>query len=151
MTLSTNSGGRVKYRISRIALLALAATGAWAPAIQAQAGAPLPVVTLEEARRRAATVDPTSVAARNDVGAAAWDQRAAWLDLVTPGITAASGYTRFSEPFFNLGTGGVSPSATSATIEAHYSILGTSKLAATKRANACRASARADGTAGAFR
>ena len=34
-------------------------------------------------------VDPAAVAARSGVGAAGWERRAAWLDLVTPSLTAA--------------------------------------------------------------
>jgi outer membrane protein len=131
-------------------LLALAGLGLWARAIAGQAPGTLPVVTLQEARRLAAAVDPVSVAARGGVGAAAWERRAAWLDVVTPNLTAATADTRFSEPFFNLGTGGISAGATSATLDARYTV-GPAKFAALRRADASLAHAEANETAAAFR
>ena len=133
------------------ALLVTVATGAWLDALGAQTANTLPVVTLTEGRRRAVTVDPLSVAARGGVGAASWERRAAWLDLVTPSITAATSYTRFSDPFFNAGTGGISTNATAATIDARYSLLGNSKLAALGQAKASLATAEANETAAKFR
>lgn len=138
---------------SRVAVLgvALIATGMARPALRAQERSPLPIVTLEEARRRSAVVDPVYVAARSEVGAAAWERRAARLDLFTPAATAASNYTHFSEPFFNFGTGGISPNATSATLEARYTLLGGGKLAELRRSGAALASAEANETAAEFR
>jgi outer membrane protein TolC len=145
----------VRHAMVRHALLlaALAPMGGvpLAPAAWGQAMDSVPVVTLTEARRRAASVDPVSVAARAEVGAAAWERRAAVMDLVTPSITAASSYTHFSEPFFNFGTGGISPNATSATVQASYTLLGTGKIAGLKRARASLASAEAGETAARFR
>ena len=97
-------------------VLALALGGAPVAGLSAQAPQGVPVITLEEARRRSTAVDPTAVAARSEVGAAAWERRAARLDLFTPSITAGTSYSRFSEPFFNFGTGGIGPSATSAPL-----------------------------------
>src|SRR5687767_5925697 len=76
-----------------------------------------PVVALPEARRRATSVDPNAVAARSQVATASWERRAAWTDVLTPRVTAGGSYTHFSEPFFNFGTGTVSPNATAATLE----------------------------------
>ncbi|HEX2123419.1 MAG TPA: hypothetical protein VHL59_17440, partial [Thermoanaerobaculia bacterium] len=91
------------------ALVALAGT-AFAPATaQAQsAAAATPTVTLGEARRRASTTDPSAVAARGQIETALWERRAAFTDLFTPTLTGESNYTRFSDPFFNIGTGGIS-------------------------------------------
>lgn len=111
----------------------------------------VPVVTLIEARRRASEVDPTSVAARAGVATAAWERRSALADLITPRVTAATGYVRFSDPFFNFGTGDISPSATSATVGASYTLLGDGKLAELRRARASLASAKAGATASRFR
>jgi multidrug efflux system outer membrane protein len=111
----------------------------------------VPVVTLAEARRRAALLDPTAVSAREDVETAAWERRAALSDLITPNITAGTSYTRFSDPFFNFGTGNISPSATSATLQASYTLIGFSKITELKRSRAAFESAVAYETAAEFR
>src|SRR5687768_1163882 len=87
-----------------------------------------PVVSLAEARRRAVSVDPDAVAARNRIGTAFWRRRAAFADMLTPNLTAGMNYIHFSEPFFNFGTGTISPNATSATIQASYTLLGAGKF-----------------------
>jgi outer membrane protein TolC len=91
------------------------------------------------------------VAARGALSTAAWERRAAIADLVTPTVTAATSYIRFSDPFFNFGTGAISPNATSATLEASYTLIGAGKLAALRRARASVASAEAGATAARFR
>jgi hypothetical protein len=58
-------------------------------------------------------------------------------------VTATAGYIRFSDPFFNFGTGSVSPNATSATLDASYTVLGGGKLGALRRSRASVASAEA--------
>jgi len=117
----------------------------------AQAGGEIPVVTLSEARRLAAAVDPASVAARGDVSTAGWERRAALADLFTPNVNAGATYIRFSDPFFNFGTGDISPNATSATLEASYTVLGAGKLAELRRSKASVESAVANETAQDFR
>ncbi|MGH7629180.1 MAG: TolC family protein [Gemmatimonadales bacterium] len=117
----------------------------------AQAGDSAPVVTLAEARRRAAVVDPGAVAARAEVSTAAWERRAALAGLFTPTLTAATSYVRFSDPFFNFGTGGISANATSATLEASYTLLGAGKLAEVRRSGAAVSSAEASEAAARFR
>ena len=111
----------------------------------------VPVVTLSEARRRAALLDPAAVSAREDVETAGWERRAALSDLITPSITAGTSYTRFSDPFFNFGTGNISPSATSATLQASYTLVGFSKITELKRSRAAFESAVAYETAAEFR
>lgn len=110
-----------------------------------------PVVTLVEARRRATSVNPEVVAAREQVSTALWERRAAFSDLITPGVTATAGYIRFSDPFFNFGTGNVSPNATSATLDASYTLLGGGKLGTFRRSRASVASAEASEIATRFR
>lgn len=110
-----------------------------------------PVVTLSEARRRAALLDPDAVSAREDVETAGWERRAALSDLITPNITAGTSYTRFSDPFFNFGTGNISPSSTSATLQASYTLVGFSKITELKRSRAAFESAVAYETAAEFR
>ena len=133
-----------------LAALALAGGRAAAAAAQAAAGG-VPVVTLSEARQRAAAVDADAVAARIEVETAASTRRAAWTDLLTPRVTAATSYTRFSDPFFNFGTGDISASATSATLQASYTLPGTAKLAELRRSRATLESAEASETATRFR
>lgn len=116
----------------------------------AQAG-DAPAVTLSEARRRAASLDPAAVAALEQIGTARWERRAALSNLLTPAITAGASYTHFSEPFFNFGTGTISPNATSATIQASYSLFGIRKLSELRRARASLESAQASETAVRFR
>lgn len=132
---------------------ALALSLAVAPFVAAagQARDTVPVVTLNEARRRAAAIDPVGVAARAQTGAAAWERRAATLDWLTPTVTAGAAYTRFSQPFFNFGTLEMSSNATSATLQASYTLLGAGKLFGLSRAGASVASAEANETAARFR
>jgi outer membrane protein TolC len=134
-------------------LLALAAAAAALPAAAAgqAAGERGPVVTLDEARRRAAAVDPEAVAARGQLATAGWERRAALTDLLTPTLTAATSYTHFSDPFFNFGTGTISPNATSATVQASYALLGVGKLGELRRARASLEGAEAGETAARFR
>ena len=111
----------------------------------------VPVVTLVEARRLAVVVDPTAVAALADVSTASWERRAALADLLTPHLTAASSYVKFSDPFFNFGTGAISPTASSATVEARYTLFGAGKFAELGRSRAAVASAEANETAARLR
>lgn len=110
-----------------------------------------PVVTLAQARRRAAEVDPVTVGARGGVETAAWERRAAYTSLLTPNLTAATSFTHFSDPFFNFGTADVSSNATSATLEASYSLFGPRKIAELKRSGAALDGAEANETAARFR
>ncbi len=110
-----------------------------------------PVVTLTEARRRSVLVDPNAVAARNRIETATWERRAAVANLFTPNLRATSTYTHFSDPFFNFGTGAISPNSTSATFEATYSLLGAGKFGDLKSSRASLASAEATETATRFR
>jgi outer membrane protein len=110
-----------------------------------------PVVTLAEARRRAASVDPNAVAARGRIETASWQRRAAVADMITPNLTAGGNYTHFSEPFFNFGTGTISPNATSATIQASYTVLGAGKFGELRSSRASVESAEANETAVRFR
>jgi outer membrane protein TolC len=133
--------------ITRASLLVV---GLLVPAVTAPAQAP-PVVTLTEARQRAAAVDPGLAAARGYVSTAVWERRTARADLFTPRLSAGTSYLRFSDPFFNFGTGEISPNATSATLDATYTILGAGKLGELKRSAATLESAEASETAARFR
>lgn len=131
----------------------LASIGGALPAIASAqaAGGAVPVVTLAEARRRAASVAPDAVAARSQVETAAWERRTALGNLLTPHLTAGGSYTHFSDPFFNFGTGAISPNATSATLEARYTLLGAGRIGNWRSARASLESAEALETAQRFR
>jgi multidrug efflux pump len=111
----------------------------------------LPRITLAEARRQAQAVDPDAVSARAQANAAGWERRAALANLFTPNVRASTSYMKFSEPFFNFGTGEISPNATSATLEASYTLLGAGKFGALRRSGAAVASAEANEIAARFR
>ena len=113
--------------------------------------AQVPVVTLDEARRRSVSIDPDAVAARSRVETASWERRTAFTNLITPTVKYNTTYTHLSAPFFNFGTGGVSPNATSATLDANYAILGFGKFGTLKRSRASLESAEANETVARFR
>jgi len=118
----------------------------------AQAGSDsVPVVTLAEARVRAASVDPDAVAARSRLETAAWERRAALTNLLTPNVTGGVSYVHFSEPFFNFGTGSISPNSASATLDARYTLLGAGKFGDLKSSRASVESAEATETVARFR
>ena len=117
---------------------------------QATGSGPVPVVTLGEARQRALQVDPNTVAASQRIRVAGWERRAATADLVAPRLNGSLSYIRFSEPFFNFGTGSVSPNAAAASLEAAYVIIGVGKLGNLKSARAALESAEANETATRF-
>ncbi|HEX6058864.1 MAG TPA: TolC family protein [Gemmatimonadaceae bacterium] len=142
---------RNAWRAAALAALLGAAGLAGPAALPAQSGEPVPVVTLEEARRRAASANADAVAARGDVATAVWERRAAMAELFTPSLSADMGYTRFSDPFFNFGTGEITPNATSATLQARYVLLGAGRVGELRRARASLASAEAGETAARFR
>jgi multidrug efflux system outer membrane protein len=97
------------------------------------------------------SIDPVGVAARSRVEVATSERRAAFTNLITPNLRATTTYTHFSEPFFNFGTGGISPNSASATFDASYSVLGAGKFGTLKNARASLASAEALETSSRFR
>lgn len=117
--------------LNRRALLLLAGL-----ALPGLARAQDPVVTLSEARRRSLAIDPDAVAARSQSNTSAWERRAALANVLTPTVSAGASYTHYSDPFFNLGTGGVSPNAASATLQARYTVLGAGKFGDLRSARA---------------
>jgi outer membrane protein len=139
------------HRIVELAAIAVASALALSDATAQAAVATAPAITLDEARRRSAHTDPVAVAARSRIETADWERRAAFTNLVAPTLTGESNYTRFSDPFLNVGTGGVSSSAASATLTASYTVLGAGKLGELRRARASVQSAEASETATQFR
>jgi outer membrane protein TolC len=133
-------------------VLVLHVAGWMLPALSfAQADSVAPTVTLTEARRRALALDPDAIAARGQIETAVWERRSAWANFLTPRVTANTSYIRFSDPFFNFGTGTISPNATSAVLQADYTLIGGGKFAELKRARASLVSAEASETAARFR
>ena len=142
----------IGLRAAGVAASLTTVAGFGQPAIGAQEPVEaVPVVTLAEARRRAIAADPDVVASRSDVETASWERRAAMANLLTPSISASGNYTRFSDPFFNFGTGDISPNAASATLQASYTVLGVGKWGELRSSRASLASAEAGATASRFR
>lgn len=118
---------------------------------QGTSTATVPVVTLAEARRAAVQVDPLAVAATERIRTAGWERRAARADLIAPRLAGTLNYIHFSEPFFNFGTGSISPNSAAASLEASYVVIGAGKFGALKSARASVESAEANETATRFR
>jgi outer membrane protein TolC len=125
-------------------------SGAAAATAQTTRDTGVPVVTLPEARRRALLADPVAVAARGRAETAVWERRAARSDLITPGVAVGTNFTRCTDRCFNFATGGQSRNATSATLQANYTLLGAGKVGELKRAGAALESAEAGETAARF-
>jgi multidrug efflux pump len=140
---------RIPSPVATTALVLLGLIAAGATSLFAQGT--MPTVTLKEARTRAAAVDPVAVTGRANAAAASWERRSAWADLLTPQVTVGANYTHYSEPFFNFGTGNITPNSTNATIEARYLLLGPGRFTTLRRASASLGEANANETAARFR
>jgi len=136
-----------RLQIAAGLMLGVAAT---ASAQQTAPSSTVPVVSLSEARQRAVRVDPDAVAATQRIRVAGWERRAATADLFAPRLNGTINYIRFSEPFFNFGTGSISPNAAAASLEASYVILGAGKIGTLRSSRASLASAEASETATRF-
>ncbi len=104
-----------------IALALLLAAPAVATAQEAT-GQEFPEVTLAEALRRAASLDPNYVAALNEVGDANWRRVAAYSAFVTPAVNFQSSSTTFSSDIFNVGTNRTTDRIVDAQLSASYDI-----------------------------
>jgi outer membrane protein TolC len=104
----------------------------------------IPQVTLEEALRAAAQLDPDYVAALGQIGNARWVRRSAYAVFVLPSVSISTSLTKASEPFFNLGTGGLADQIVDARLNLSYNLFrGGAKLFELQRARAEMASAEA--------
>lgn len=104
----------------------------------------IPRVTLEEALRAAARLDPNYVAALGEVDNAEWSRRAAWSVFVLPSVSIQTSLTKFSNQGFNIGTGSLATQIVQGTIDARYDLFqGGAKLFELSRARAEVESARA--------
>ena len=119
--------------------------GVLAPAGQGTPAADtLPRITLTEALRRAARLDPNYVRALGAVDNAAWARRAAMSAMILPSVTVGSYYTSFSINQFNVGTGAPASSSATARIDARFELFaGGRKFATLNQAGADLESARA--------
>jgi outer membrane protein TolC len=134
----------------RAALFA-ALVGAPSAALAQSVSEGAPVVTLAEARRRSVSVSPDAVAARGRLTTAVWERRAARADLLTPRLTVGGSYTHSPDSVFNFGTFGLSRTATSATLQASYTLFGAGKFGALRSSHASIESAEASETAARYR
>jgi outer membrane protein TolC len=104
----------------------------------------MPQVTLEEALRAAARLDPNYVAALGQIGSASWVRRSAYAVFVLPSVSISTSLTKASEPFFNLGTGGLADQIVDARVSVSYNLFrGGAKFFELQRARAEMASAEA--------
>lgn len=113
-------------------------------ALQVGSGDAMPRVTLPEALRMATRLDPEYVEASGRVDAAAWQRTSAWSTFVLPSLTASSSITKYSEEFFNIGTGQFTTTHASASLEARYDLFtGGTRFYEMGRASAALRSAEA--------
>ncbi len=104
----------------------------------------LPQITLAEALRRAARLDPSYVSAAGQVGTAEWARVAAFTVFVVPAVTVSANRTHYWPPFFNFATFTSVPNTYAATIDARIDLFtGGQKLAGLASSGAALASARA--------
>ncbi|MBA3318116.1 MAG: TolC family protein, partial [Gemmatimonadales bacterium] len=83
------------------ALLLALQTAAAAPPNSVPAADTVPRVTLEEAIRRSAQLDPDYVQALGDIDNAEWGRRAAMLAFFVPSLSLGLDETKYSTAFFN--------------------------------------------------
>ncbi len=104
----------------------------------------LPQVTLAEALRRAAQLDPNYVAAIGQVDNAEWGRRSALAVFVLPAVTLTTDASRYSTPFFNIGTGKPETNIVAARLDARIDLFtGGQKWGELARARAALEGARA--------
>ncbi len=112
--------------------------------LEVEAPDSIPQVTLEQALRAAARLDPNYVAALGEVDNAEWNRRAAWSVFVLPSVSVQTSLTKFSNQGFNIGTGSLATQIVQGTIDARYDLFrGGAKLFELSRARAEVESARA--------
>lgn len=104
----------------------------------------IPTVTLEQALRAAAMLDPNYVAALGEIDNANWGRRAAYAVFVLPSVSLQTSLTKASDPFFNLGTGAIASQIVDARVQLNYDLFrGGSKFFEMGRTRAELESARA--------
>jgi outer membrane protein TolC len=122
-----------------LALLLILQVNSSSPPVERTTGGEvdsLPRVTLNEALQRASRLDPNYVSALGQVGTAEWGRRAALASFILPSATVSLDYTKYSVPFFNIGTGGLQSTSTNFQATARYEIFSLRKLAELGRSRA---------------
>ncbi|MEP7325314.1 MAG: TolC family protein [Gemmatimonadota bacterium] len=123
-------------------LLVLQVAGSISPSPRVERGAggevqdSLPRITLNEALQRASRLDPNYVTALGAVGTAEWGRRAAFGAFILPSLTVALDYTKYSVPFFNIGSGRLQSTSTTFQATARYEIFSIRKFAELSRSRA---------------
>lgn len=119
-----------------LALLALLQLGS-APMGPQDTPDTLPQISLDEALRAAARLDPNYVAALGQVENAEWVRRSAYSVFILPSVSISTSLTRASQPFFNIGTGGIADQIVDGRVEASYDLFrGGAKWFELRRARA---------------
>ena len=108
------------------------------PAPRASSAAPdsLPTITLADALQRSVQLNPDYVRALGAVAEADWIRKASRLAFFIPAVTANLDYTKYSVPFFNLGTGGAVNTSVTAALAARYEIFSVRKFTELGRSQA---------------
>lgn len=105
----------------------------------------IPGVTLEEALRAAATLDPNYVVALGQIADAEWLKRQAQSLFIIPSLTFSTSLTKSDARLFNIGTGSLADQIVTGQIDADYDLFtGGSKFYNLFRARADLESARAN-------
>ncbi len=111
--------------LALITLLQVAAAGSGSPArfTSGFAGSDsIPRVTLAQALRAAARLDPDYVAALGQIDDAEWGRRAAWSVFVLPSVSLQTSLNKFSNQGFNLGTGTLAPQIVQGSVNLSYDL-----------------------------
>ena len=82
----------------------------------------IPRVTLREALQRSVQLNPDYVQALGFVNEAEWARTAARLVFVLPSVSVGLDITKYSQPFFNLGTGGLQSTSVVFQATARYEL-----------------------------
>ena len=128
-----------------LTVLQLAVPTAVSAASVPQGSDSIMVVTLADALRRAANVDPNYVAALRNIVDAKWQQRAAYAAFIIPATALSVNQTRSNEQVFNFGTGDFANRLTQAQIDMRLNLFsGLSKFFEAGRAGATVAAADAN-------
>ncbi len=96
----------------------------------------IPVLTLSEALERAVKLNPDYVRALGSVSEADWSRKAARVAFFVPSVSATLDYTKYSLPFFNIGTFAQSSTSSTFQIVGQYDIFSMRKFTELGRTSA---------------
>jgi outer membrane protein TolC len=117
-------------------MLVLAAVLAVQTPQAAPAADTIPRITLDDALRRANNLDVDYVRAVGDLSSAEWGRRAAKLSFVVPSLTLSLDATKYSDPFFNVGTGGAQDVSVTGRADARLELFSVRRFAELSRSAA---------------